>query len=121
MIKLTYTPTLLDLETSLVQLLKQIWNFNAHTDKHECVDCLVFEDWSNYARTKWEPDFVNFEIAIRKIKETDRTFINFDRISVFEPGKVINILRNKYFFLAMGSIDMGYFLNLSPARLMIKI
>ena len=25
------------------------------------------------------------------------------------------------FFVEMGSIDMGYFLNMSPARLMIKI
>ena len=123
MVKLTYITTLFDLESSLVQqLLKQIWTFNTHSDKHTCVDCLMFEEWCiSFARTKLEPDFVGFDLLIRKIKETDKTFINFDRISIFEPEKAYDILRNKYFFLAMGSIDLGYFLSMSPARLMIKI
>ena len=99
MVKLTYTPTLLDLETSLVQLLKQIWNFNTHTDKHECVDCLVFENWCiSYARTKWEPDFVNFEIAIRKIKETDRTFINLTKLVFLNLKKFLIFLEINNFF-----------------------
>ena len=89
-------PYSFDLESSLVQLLKQIWTYDTHSDKHECVDCLMFEEWCiSYARTKWEPDFVDFDLVIRKIKETDRTFINFDRISIFEPEKAYNIFRNK--------------------------
>ena len=39
--------------------------------------------------------FVDFDLVIRKIKETDRTFINFDRISIFEPEKAYDIFRNK--------------------------
>ena len=96
MVNLTCTPTPFDLESSLVQLLKQIWTYDTHSDKYECVDCLMFEELHiSYARTKWEPDFVNFDLVIRKIKETDRTFINFDRISIFEPEKAYDIFRNK--------------------------
>lgn len=45
MVRLRYDPTPFDLKSSLVQLLKQIWNYNTHSDKHESVDCLVFEEW----------------------------------------------------------------------------
>ena len=99
MVNLTYNRTPFDLESSLVQLLKQIWTYDTHSDKHECVDCLMFEEWCiSYARTKWEPDFVDFDLVIRKIKETDRTFINFDRISIFEPEKAYHIFRNNNSF-----------------------
>ena len=54
MVNLTYTRTPFDLESSLVQFLKQIWTYDTHSDKHECVDCLMFEEWCiSYARTKW--------------------------------------------------------------------
>ena len=56
----------------------------------------MFEEWCiDYARTKWEPDFADFDLVIRKIKDTDRIFINFDRISFFEPEKAYDILRNE--------------------------
>ena len=64
MVKMRYTPTPFDLKASLVQLLKQIWNFNTHVDKYKCVDCLSFEEWCiDFAKMKWKADFV-----IRKIK-----------------------------------------------------
>ena len=69
MVNLTYTPTPFDLESSLVQILKQIWTYDTHSDKHECVDCLMFEEWCiSYARTKWEPDFVDFDSALYKFQ-----------------------------------------------------
>ena len=84
-----YTPTPFDLKASLVQLLKQIWNFNTHDDKHECLDCLSFEKWCiDFSKTKWKVDFVDFDFAIRKIKETDRSFIDFDRIN--ESEKILS-------------------------------
>ena len=99
MVNLTYNRTPFDLESSLVQLLKQIWTYDTHSDKYECVDCLMFEELRiSYARTKWESDFVDFDLVIRKIKETDRTFINFDRISIFEPEKAYHIFRNNNSF-----------------------
>ena len=85
MVKMRYTPTPFDLKANLVQLLKQIWNFNTHNDKHECLDCFSFEEWCiDFAKTKWKADLVDFDFAIRKIKETDRSFIDFDRISASE-------------------------------------
>ena len=72
MVILRYDPTPFDLKSSLVQLLKQIWNYNSHSDKHECVDCLVFEEWCvDFARTKWEPNFIDFDFAIQKIRERE--------------------------------------------------
>ena len=69
MVKIQYTPTPFDLKAILVQLLKQIWNFNTCADKYECVDCLSFEEWCiDFAKTKWKADFVDFDFVIRKIK-----------------------------------------------------
>ena len=97
-----YTPTPFDLKASLVQLLKQIWNFNTYDDKHECVDCLSFEEWCiDFAKTKWKADFVDFDFVIRKIKETDRSFIDFDRISVFESEKILSLFKKKIFFFSL--------------------
>ena len=97
MVKLRYNPTKYDLELSLAEILKKIcWNFNTHSEKQSRVDCLVFGKWLiNFARTKWEPDFIDFNFTIRKIRETDWTFINFDRINVFEPATLYEILRQK--------------------------
>ena len=96
MVRLGYDPTPFDLKSSLVQLLKQIWNYNTHSDKHESVDCLVFEEWCvDFARTKWEPNFIDVDFAIQKIRKTDETFINFDRVNIFKPKKVIAILKRK--------------------------
>ena len=94
-----YTPTPFDLKASLVQLLKQIWNFNTYDDKHECIDCLSFEEWCiDFAKTKRKADF---DFAIRKIKETDRSFIDFDRISVFESEKILSLFKKKIFFFSL--------------------
>ena len=96
MVKMRNNPTPHDLKATLVQLLKQIWNFNTHSDKYKCADCLAFEEWCiDFAKTKWEPNFIDFYFIIRKIRETDRTFINFDRINIFEPEKILVILKTK--------------------------
>ena len=56
----------------------------------------MFEEWCvDFARTKWEPNFIDVDFAIQKIRETDETFINFDRVNIFKPEKVIAILKRK--------------------------
>ena len=51
MVKLTYDPTLYDLEYCLVDILRQIWNFNTHSDKLNYIDRIVREQWCiNFAR-----------------------------------------------------------------------
>ena len=47
---------------------------------------------------KWKPEYIDFDIAIQKLKQNDRTFIDFDTISVFDSRKVYEILRQKKFF-----------------------
>ena len=61
MVKMRYNPIPYDFKATLIQLLKQIWNFNIHSDKYECADCLAFEEWCiDFAKTKWEPNFIDF-------------------------------------------------------------
>ena len=56
----------------------------------------MFEEWCvDFARTKWEPNFIDVDFAIQKIRETDETFINFDRVNIFKPKEVIAILKRK--------------------------
>ena len=56
----------------------------------------MFEEWCvDFAGTKWETNFIGFDFAIQKIRETDETFINFDRVNIFKPEKVIAILKRK--------------------------
>ena len=43
--KYTYDPATFDLDYALVDLLRQIWNFNTHTDKHDCIGCIAREQW----------------------------------------------------------------------------
>lgn len=94
MVRLRYEPTPFDLKSSLVQLLKQVWNYNTHSDKHTCIDCLVFEEWCiDFARTKWQPDFIDFDSAIQKIRNTDETFITFDGMNIFKPEGILCILK----------------------------
>ena len=94
MVRLRYEPTPFDLKSTLVQLLKQIWNCNMHSDKHACVDCLIFEEWCiDFARAKWQSDFIDFDVAIQKKRDTDETFINFDRMNIFKPEEILSILR----------------------------
>ena len=65
MVKMRYTLTPFDLKPSLVQLLKQILNFNTHADKYEFVDCLSFEESCiDFAKTKYIADFVDFDFVI---------------------------------------------------------
>ena len=98
MVKLTYDPTPFDLEYCLIDLLRQIWNFNTHSDKHDCIDCIVRQQWCiDFARRKWEANFIDFEVAIERIRRTDCTFIDFNRIGILEcETKVLDLLRKKY-------------------------
>ena len=89
MVKLRYKPTPFDLKSTLVQHVKQIWNYNSHTDKRTCVDCVIFEEWCiDFARTKWQSDFIDFDVAIQKIRDTDETFINFCKANIFKPENI---------------------------------
>ena len=100
MIKLTYDPTPFDLEYFLVDLLRKIWNFNTHSDKHDCIDCIVLEQWCiDFARKKWEASLIDFDVAIERIRRTDSTFIDFNRIGILEcETKVLDLLKKKIFF-----------------------
>ena len=55
--------------------------------------CFSFEEWCiDFAKTKWKADFVDLDFVIRKIKETDRSFIDFERINIFEPENIFVVL-----------------------------
>ena len=70
MVKYTYDPSPFDLNYTLVDLLRQIWNFNTHTDKHNCIDCIVREQWCiEQAKKEWEESFIDFESAIDRIRK----------------------------------------------------
>lgn len=71
-----------------------MWNYNTHCDKHTFVDCLVFEEWCiDFARKKWQPDFINFDSAIHNIRNTDETYINFERMNIFNQEDILCILK----------------------------
>ena len=44
MVRLRYVPDDCDLTKTVDQLLRNVWNFNTHVDKEQCVDCIVFEE-----------------------------------------------------------------------------
>lgn len=50
---------------------------------------------------KWEANFIDFDVAIERIRRTDSTFIDFNRIGILEcEGKVLDLLKkNDFFFL----------------------
>ena len=94
MVRLRYEPTPLDLKKELAELLRHVWNYNTHSDKKDYVNCIVYEEWCiEFAKTKWRPDFVDFDFAIAKIRASDRTFIDFDEFGVFDTEQLINALR----------------------------
>ena len=96
MVRLRYASDELDLTLEVDQLLRNIWNFNTHSDKQKCVGCLIFEEWAiDFLKRKWKPQYVDFDVAIRKIKENDKTFIDFNEISIFHSRKVYEILKQK--------------------------
>ena len=96
MVRLRYVPHKLDLTLEVHQLLRNIWNFNTHSDQVKCVDSLIFEEWAiDFLKRKWKPQYVDFDVAIQKIKENDKTFIDFNEISIFDSRKVYEILKQK--------------------------
>ena len=57
---------------------------------------MIYQEWAiEYLKKNWEDDFIDFESAIRKVQQNDKTFINFDEISIFEEDSVYDILRSK--------------------------
>ena len=57
---------------------------------------MIYEEWAlEFLKKNWEDDFIDFESAIRKVQQNDKTFINFDEISIFEEDSVYDILRSK--------------------------
>ena len=96
MVRLRYVPNELALTLEVHQLLRNIWNFNTHWDKQKCVGCSIFEEWAiDFLKRKWKPQYVDFDVAIQKIKENDKTFIDFNEISIFDSRKVYEILKQK--------------------------
>ena len=98
MVRLRYFPTADDLSLEVHQLLRRIWNLNTHSDKKEHVECVIYEEWAiEFLKKIWEDDFIDFESAIRIVQQNDKTFINFDEISIFEVDSVYDILRSSKF------------------------
>ena len=96
MVRLRYPPTEDDLNLEVQRLLRRIWNLNTFSDKRELVDCIIYEEWAiESLKKKWEDDFIDFEIVIRKVQQIDKTFIDFDEISIFGDETVHEILRSK--------------------------
>ena len=96
MVRLRYVPNELHLTLEVHQLLRNIWNFNTHSDQVKCVDSLIFEEWAiDFLKRKWKPQYVDFNVATRKIKENDKTLIDFNEISIFDSQKVYEILKQK--------------------------
>ena len=95
MVRLRYVPNEFDLTLRVDQVLN-IWNFHTHSDKHKHLDCLIFQEWAiDFLRKKWKSEYVDFDVAIRRIKENDKTFVDFDSISIYEDRKVYEILKQK--------------------------
>ena len=91
-VRMRYEPTEYDLKINLAEILKIIWNINTHSDND--VECMLFEEWLiNFAKMKWEDDFVDFDLAIQKIKDTDKTFIDFDSIYIFDMSQTLKNLK----------------------------
>ena len=60
------------------------------------IECLIYEDWAiEFLEKIWKDDFIDFKTTIRKVKQNDSKFINFDVISIFEDDAVYNISRSK--------------------------
>ena len=98
MVRLRYSPTDDDLSLKVHRLLRRIWNINTHSDKREHVECVIYEEWAiEFLKKIWEDDFIDFESAIRIVQQNDKTFINFDEISIFEVDSVYDILRSSKF------------------------
>ena len=96
MVRLRYVPDEFELTLRVDQLLRNIWNFNAHSNKEECVDSLIFQEWAiDFLRKTWKLEFVDFDTSIRRVKENDKTFIDFYNISIFDDRKVYEILKQK--------------------------
>ena len=95
MVRLRYSPTEDDLNFEVHQLLRHIWNFNTHSNKREHIDCIIYEEWAiEFFKKNWEDDYIDFEIAIRKVQQIDKTFINFDEICIFDEESVYEILKS---------------------------
>ena len=96
MVRLRYSPADNDLSLKVERLLRRVWNINSHCDKRENVECIIYEEWAiEVLKNIWEDDFVDFETAVRKVRENDETFINFNEISIHDADSVYNILRSK--------------------------
>ena len=96
MVRLRYSPADNDLSLKVERLLRRVWNINSHCDKRENVECIIYEEWAiDVLKNIWEDDFVDFETAIRKVRENDETFINFNEISIHDADSVYNILISK--------------------------
>lgn len=55
---------------------------------------LTLQEWAiDILRKKLKPEFVDF--SIRRLKENDKTFIDFYNISIFDDRKVYEILKQK--------------------------
>ena len=76
MVKYTYTPLSHELNQKTTALLRQVWNYKHQLERldhsEKCGDYIARLDWCiDHLRQKWKLNFVNFDIAIEKIKEND--------------------------------------------------
>ena len=69
---------------------------NSHCDKRGNVECIIYEEWAiEFLKKIWEDDFIDFENSIKNVQQNDKTFINFDEISISDEDSVYDILRSE--------------------------
>ena len=96
MVRLRYFPTSYDSSLKVHWLLRRIWKINTYSDKNEHVKCVIYEEWAvEFFKKDWEDDFIDFESSIRKVRQNDETFTNFNEISINDEDSIYNILRSK--------------------------
>ena len=92
-----YKPTAYDLHLNLTEILTEIWWLNICKELSKEFSVDLYEEWLiESAKKKWEPDFVDFDYAIQKIRENDKTFFDFGgKIYIFNISTVLTNLKKK--------------------------
>lgn len=74
-----------------------IWYLNSDSNKdlygkYLANGTCLYQEWLiKFAKSKWEPDFVDFDFSIQKIKDSDNNFIDFDSIYSLNIRAILRI------------------------------
>ena len=65
----------------LPDLLINIWTYNYESHLN-CNICIQYEKWCvEVAKSKWQSEFLDFEYVISNIRQKNKWFFNFDKVS----------------------------------------